>query len=233
MLNKEAVSKPIVLLHGALGALQQLEPLKQMLTSMGREVYSLNFSAHGGKPFSSHGFGIDEFATDVLSFLDEKKLTSADIFGYSMGGYVAIWLAHRSAERVNKITTLGTKFDWDMVSAQKEVAKMNADKILEKIPAFARILETRHAPNDWRELLNKTKDMMLALGANPMITTELAKKLKHRVSILLGDRDDMADRSFSQTIATEFQNGSFQLMNNTPHPIEKVNLNELAALITN
>ena len=74
---------------------------------------------------------------------------------------------------------------------------------------------------------------MLALGANPMITAELAKKLKHRVSILLGDLDDMADRSFSQTIATEFQNGSFQLLNNTPHPIEKVNLNELAALITN
>jgi pimeloyl-ACP methyl ester carboxylesterase len=233
MLNKEGTSRPIVLLHGALGALQQLDPLKKMLTSMGREVYSLNFSGHGGNPFSSHGFGIDEFAGDILSFLNENKLTRADIFGYSMGGYVAIWLAHRSPERVDKITTLGTKFDWDMASAQKEVAKMNADKIVEKIPAFARILETRHAPNDWRELLNKTKDMMLALGANPMITSELAKKLRHRVSILLGDLDDMADRSFSQTIASGFQNGSFQLMNNTPHPIEKVNTNELAALITN
>jgi pimeloyl-ACP methyl ester carboxylesterase len=233
MLNKAATTNPIVLLHGALGALQQLDPLKQTLNSMGREVYSLNFSGHGGKPFSTHGFGIDEFASDVLSFLNENKLTCVDIFGYSMGGYVAIWLAHRSPQRVDKITTLGTKFDWDMPSAQKEVAKMNADKILEKIPAFARILETRHAPNDWKDLLNKTKDMMLALGANPMITIELARKLRNRVSILLGDRDDMADRSFSETIASEFQNGSFQLMNNTPHPIEKISLNELAVLITN
>jgi pimeloyl-ACP methyl ester carboxylesterase len=226
------VANPIVLLHGALGAMQQLEPIKQMLRGAGREVYSLNFSGHGGKPFSSHGFGIDEFASDVLSFLKENKLTRVDIFGYSMGGYVAIWLAHRSPEYVDKITTLGTKFDWDMASAQKEVAKMNAEKIREKIPAFARILETRHAPNDWKELLSKTKDMMLALGANPMITPELAKKLRNRVSILLGDLDDMADRSFSQTIAADFPNGSFQLMNNTPHPIEKVNLDELAALIT-
>lgn len=225
------MSNPILLLHGALGALQQLEPLKQLLINSGREVYSMNFSGHGGKLFSSHGFGIDEFASDVLLFLDENNLRRVDIFGYSMGGYVAICLAHRSPDRVGRITTLGTKFDWDMASAQKEVAKMNADKILEKIPAFARILETRHAPNDWKELLTKTKDMMFALGANPMITHDLAKKMDHNILVLLGDLDDMADRSFSESIADTFANGTFQLMVNTPHPIEKVNLSELLSCI--
>jgi pimeloyl-ACP methyl ester carboxylesterase len=226
------VSNPILLLHGALGALHQLDPLQQLLGKNGREVYSMNFSGHGGKSFSAHGFGIDEFASDVQSFLNENNLKRVDIFGYSMGGYVAVWLAHRSPDRVGRIITLGTKFDWDVASAQKEIAKMNADKILEKIPAFARILETRHAPNDWKELLSKTKDMMLALGVNPMITHDLAKKMDHRVSVLLGDLDDMADRSFSESIAQAFPNGTFQLMTNTSHPIEKVDINELARLIS-
>jgi pimeloyl-ACP methyl ester carboxylesterase len=227
------VSNPIILLHGALGALQQLEPLKQLLITRGREVYTMNFSGHGGIAFSQNGFGMDVFANDVISFMDQHKITKADIFGYSMGGYVAIWMAHRFPERVENIITLGTKFDWDPASAQKEVAKMNADKILEKMPAFARILETRHAPNDWKELLNKTKDMMSVLGADPMITKELATKLNNRVLILLGDLDDMADRTFSQSIASEFSRGTFQLLINTPHPIEKVNINELADLIGN
>jgi pimeloyl-ACP methyl ester carboxylesterase len=227
------VSNPIILLHGALGALQQLEPLKQLLITRGREVYTMNFSGHGGIAFSQNGFGMDVFANDVISFMDQHKITKADIFGYSMGGYVAIWMAHRFPERVENIITLGTKFDWDPASAQKEVAKMNADKILEKMPAFARILETRHTPNDWKELLNKTKDMMLVLGADPMITKELVTKLNNRVLILLGDLDDMADRTFSQSIASEFSRGTFQLLINTPHPIEKVNISELADLIGN
>ncbi len=225
------MANAILLLHGALGALQQLEPLKQLLISQGREVYSMNFSGHGGKAFSSQGFGIDVFANDVISFLDDNGVKQADIFGYSMGGYVAIWLAHKFPERIGKIITLGTKFDWDVTSAQKEVARMNADKIIEKIPAFARILETRHAPNDWKELLDRTKEMMLALGNNPMITADVAGELSHRILILLGDLDDMADPSYSETIASALPNGSFRLLVNTPHPIEKVNLSELATHI--
>lgn len=225
------MANAILLLHGALGALQQLEPLKQLLVSGGRQVYSMNFSGHGGKAFSPRGFGIDVFANDVISFLDDNGVKQADIFGYSMGGYVAIWLAHKFPERIGKIITLGTKFDWDVTSAQKEVARMNADKIIEKIPAFARILETRHAPNDWKELLDRTKEMMLALGNNPMITADVAGELSHRILILLGDLDDMADPSYSETIASALPNGSFRLLVNTPHPIEKTNLSELATHI--
>lgn len=224
-------ANPIVLLHGALGAQEQLDRLKQLLADKGREVYSMNFSGHGGKPFSHDGFGIDVFAKDVLSFIDDNKLKRVDIFGYSMGGYVAVWLAHKFTERVGNIVTLGTKFDWAPASAQKEVGKMNADRIIEKVPAFARILESRHAPNDWKELLTRTKEMMLSLGADPMITMELAKNIINQTTVLLGDLDDMADRSFSQTIADTFPNGKFQLLNNTPHPIEKADLNALVQVI--
>src|SRR5687767_3263946 len=170
---KNVSPNPILLLHGALGAQQQLEALKYLLSTQGRAVHTLNFSGHGGNAFSSQGFGIEAFSNDVLSFMDDNKLERVDIFGYSMGGYVAVWLATNFPERVDTIITLGTKFDWDITSAQKEVAKLNADKIAEKIPAFARLLETRHAPNDWKELLDRTKEMMLSLGEKPMITPDL------------------------------------------------------------
>ena len=225
------MAHPILLLHGALGAQQQLEPLKHLLTNQGRSVYSLNFSGHGGNAFSHQGFGIDVFSNDVFQFMEDHDLKTVDIFGYSMGGYVAVWLAHKFPERVKHIVTLGTKFDWDPASAQKEVSKMNADKIIEKIPAFARLLETRHAPNDWKELLNRTKEMMLSLGAKPTITQEVAKKFSNPCLVLLGDLDDMADRNYSEEIAASFSNGKFMLMNNTPHPIEKVDLNALSSLI--
>lgn len=215
--------RPILLLHGALGSKNQLDPLKTALEERGHKVYALNFSGHGGEPFRDP-FGIDGFAEDVLHFQKENGLRITDVFGYSMGGYVALWHAHRHPDSVGKIVTLGTKFDWSPEAAEREVKKVNPDKIEEKIPAFARVLQDRHAPNDWKELLHKTAQMMTQLGARPSLTIEILKTIPHQVSILLGDLDDTADLTFSQSVAGALPYGNFSLLEKTPHPLEKVDV---------
>jgi len=222
---------PIILLHGALGSKSQLEPLKALLEAHGRVVHSLNFSGHSGEPFSSSGFGIDVFAKHLLGYMDKKSIAQADIFGYSMGGYVALWLAYLQPTRIGKIITLGTKFDWSVESADKEVKKLDAEKILIKVPAFARILESRHAPVDWKELLQRTAGMMMGLGQQPLLTQKILSTIAHSITIMLGDQDDMADRSYSEEVADWLPHGKFLPMKDTPHPIEKVNLNMLADVV--
>lgn len=222
---------PILLLHGALGSKIQLEPLKKLLEVNGRTVYSIDFSGHGGKPVGQTEFGIELFVQDVLEFLEHESIQEVDIFGYSMGGYVALWFAHGHPQRVGKIITLGTKYDWSPESAEKETSKLDPEKILTKVPAFARILEHRHAPNDWKELLHKTKAMMLSLGNNPLLNKEVLNLIHPPTTILLGDQDDMADIDFSKQVAEWLPNGEFKLLEATPHPIEKVNLDKLIALI--
>ncbi|HEU5291326.1 MAG TPA: alpha/beta fold hydrolase [Cyclobacteriaceae bacterium] len=216
---------PLLILHGALGSASQLDPVKNAFEN--RVVHTLNFSGHGGVAFQTD-FGIQQFADDAFQYLQRHQLKQVDIFGYSMGGYVALWLAKNYPDRVGKIVTLGTKFDWNEESATKEVKKLNPEKILEKIPAFARILEHRHAPNDWKELLNKTADMMLSLGKKPLLTKEILETINHQTIICLGDQDDMADRSYSEDVAGFLPNGQFRLLENTPHPIEKVDLKKLS-----
>lgn len=222
------MNRPIILLHGALGASSQLAPLKKILEAKGRIVHSLNFSGHGGKSFSEQGFGIDVFAQDIITFLDHEKLDKVDVFGYSMGGYVALWLAYQYPGRVHTVVTLGTKFDWSPESAEKEIKKLDPEKILTKVPAFARILEHRHASNDWKELLHKTATMMFDLGQKPMLTAEIFSSVTHNVHVLLGDQDDMADRHYSETVAGWLSHGDFHLLEKTPHPIEKVNIDMLS-----
>jgi pimeloyl-ACP methyl ester carboxylesterase len=167
----------------------------------------------------------------VLRYLDYQQLEQVTIFGYSMGGYVALWLSYLHAHRAERIITLGTKFDWSIESAEKEVKKLNAEKIQEKVPAFARILEHRHAPNDWKELLNKTAEMMLGLGEAPLLTESILRQIETPTLICLGDVDDMADRNYSEEVATYLPNGSFNLLKSTPHPIEKCDLDMLTELI--
>lgn len=125
------------------------------------------------------------------------------------------------------MVTLGTKFDWDPSSAEREVKKMNPEKIVEKVPAFARLLEARHAPVSWKELMNETAQMMTALGQKPLLTESIMKSVSNEVTILLGDQDDMADREYSLQVARWIRNAQFVLLADTPHPIEKVNLSVL------
>lgn len=216
--------KTILLLHGALGTQTQLEDLKVLLQKDSFEVHGMDFSGHHGVPFSPAGFGIEVFAYDVLRYLDQNRLNEVDIFGYSMGGYVAVWLAHLFPDRVKRVITLGTKFDWNPESAEREIRKLDPEKIQQKVPAFARLLEHRHAPNDWKELLHRTAHMMKHLGDRPLLTENIFTSIEMPVTILLGDQDDMADRSYSQQVARLLPDGRFVLLKDTPHAIERVNL---------
>jgi pimeloyl-ACP methyl ester carboxylesterase len=221
---------PALIIHGALGSAAQLEPVKTALQNQGLTVYSMNLSGHGGAAFEAQ-FGIAQFASDVCHWLDKNSIRAVNLFGYSMGGYVAMWLAKNHPERVGAIVTLGTKFDWSEESAAREVRKLNPEKIEEKVPAFARILEKRHAPNDWRELIQKTSTMMTGLGESTLLTREILKSINNPVWVCLGDRDDMADRKYSEAVAGFLPNGKFKLLEETPHPIEKVSMNKLIGIV--
>lgn len=221
---------PLLLLHGALGSKVQMEPLATRIHESGKEVFTMNFSGHGGEPFSKQGFSIPVFVDDVISFMDFHEVKKVDIFGYSMGGYVALLLATQHAHRIRSIITLGTKFDWSNDSAAHEVKKLNLERIIEKVPAFARTLELRHQPNDWKDLVSRTATLMMDLGEQPLLNERNLRMLNHSVLVALGDHDDTADQQYSLEVAT-WLNGQFRCLPNTPHALEKVDLNLLVKLI--
>ncbi len=72
----------LLLLHGALGSGRQLEGIAQLLKDR-FEVFSLDFSGHGGKQMPERGFTIELFAADVLIFIAENKFIGVNVYGYS------------------------------------------------------------------------------------------------------------------------------------------------------
>jgi len=81
----------VLLLHGAIGAKDQLQPLAEKLKN-DFTVHSLSFSGHGAETMPGI-FSIETFAQDVLNYLQKNDLKQVSVFGYSMGGYVALYLA--------------------------------------------------------------------------------------------------------------------------------------------
>lgn len=220
---------PLLLLHGALGSAAQLEPLQTQLTPH-FTVQTLNFSGHGGKP-PAGDFSIAAFADEVLAFLNENKIQQVNIFGYSMGGYVALHLAKHYPERVGKIFTLGTKFDWNPATAEREVKMLNPAKIQEKVPLFAEALAKRHQPNDWKEVVTKTAAMLHDLGHGAALEAQDFTNIQHPVTIGIGSQDNMVSLEESEATANMIPNGRLLLFSEFKHPIEQANFTTLADAI--
>lgn len=223
--------RALLLLHGAIGSKAQLEPLQDLLNAH-FQVHAINFGGHGGAAGPGI-FSIERFAAEVLAYLDANGISKIDIFGYSMGGYVALYLAKIHPDRIGSIFTLATKFEWTPEIAQREIRMLNAEKIAEKIPAFASELERRHQPNDWKTVLKLTADMMVGLGNHNPLALEDFKDIQNRTRIAIGDKDQMVTLEETIAVYRSLPHATFCVFPDTQHPIEKINVANLAGALGN
>ncbi len=226
------MNKPsLLLLHGALGSKQQFEPLSKALEEH-FDVHSLDFDGHGSVPASRQTFRIEGFAEDVALYLERHNLTSVHIFGYSMGGYVALYLANKQPQRIQSIITLGTKFAWNPETAAKEASMLSPERMKEKIPSFVKRLEMLHPASDWSSVVEKTKEMMLTLGNAPLLATTALGVTQQRVRIGIGDRDEMVTLEETVSAYKALPTSELAVLPNTPHALEKVSTKRLSMMIT-
>ncbi len=222
------MNNSILLLHGAIGTKLQMQRLQEALSEHAN-VYVLDFEGHGEVP-SNNPFSIDLFTDNLDAFLSENNIEGIDIFGYSMGGYVALNLAKRNAQKVGKIMTLGTKFAWTPEVAAQEVKMLNPEKIEEKVPKFAQILQKAHSGNNWKEVLQKTANMMLAISEDTFSDVDL-RGITNDVMICVGELDHLVTPEESQHVADTVTSGSFRSFENVKHPIETADTHILASSI--
>lgn len=220
----------IILLHGAIGAADQLQPLADLLRQNGHDVHAPGFSGHGQAPFNPKGFSIDVFSEELRHYILSNKLQTPAVFGYSMGGYVALHLAAANPGLLGPIATLATKFNWTPETAAKEAKMLDPDAILTKVPKFAEALQGRHGAN-WKELLAKTAGMMSDLGRNNILNHEALQKLGNPVMLGLGDSDTMVSLDETLHVKSQLKSGSLYMLPHTKHPLETVNVKLLGAML--
>lgn len=220
----------IILLHGAIGAADQLQGLADVLKQEGFDVYTPNFSGHGQAPFNPEGFGIDVFAGELQQYILSNKLETPAVFGYSMGGYVALHLAAKQPGLLGPIATLATKFNWTPETAAKEAKMLDPDTIVAKVPKFAEALQARHG-GAWKELLSRTAGMMSDLGHRNVLDDEAIQGLKHKVMLGLGDSDTMVSLDETLHARSQLKNAALYMLPHTKHPLETVNVKLLGTVL--
>lgn len=226
------MNKPqLLMLHGALATQRQFDSLISALDN-GERQYCMTFEGHGEYGPIDGPYRIENFAENVLHYIDQKEMEQVDLFGYSMGGYVALYLARKAPDKIRRIATLGTVLQWNRKTAEREAGFLDSKKIEEKIPEFSRKLDQLHSFG-WKEVVEKTKEMLLHLGENPLLNEDDWDAISQPVRIHVGDRDETAQFKPTFEIYTRLKHGELNVLPATPHSIEKTNQTLLANSLIN
>jgi lipase len=90
-------------------------------------------------------FGMAAHADDMVAVLDHFGIDKIDVLGHSMGGFVAIVLAHRAPDRVRRLILVDGGMPLDLPEA---LASLPADELITAIigPALQRLDMTFESP---------------------------------------------------------------------------------------
>jgi len=126
----EGGGAPVLLLHGFTGTGASLAGLARALRALGHRTISVDFLGHGASDAPEDGsrYGLERCGQDLGRVLDATGDRSAHVFGYSMGGRVAIGLALLQPERVRSLAVLGASAG--IADATERAARRAQDEAL-------------------------------------------------------------------------------------------------------
>lgn len=224
------MSLKILLLHGAVGNAVQLTKLQKYLQK-NFQVFVYTFPGHEPNSNFSGNFGIEVFADGLYEFVKQHSLQNALVIGYSMGGYVALYLQSINP-LFSGIITLGTKFHWNKETSVKEAAMLNTQSIEEKVPHYAAMLKSVFGDEYWKTILFKTAEMMIALGDKPILKGDNLSTIKIPVIICRGGSDKMVSYEECILLCSYIKDSRYIEFENTPHPIEKLNVEDIGNVLS-
>ena len=101
--------QPLVLLPGAFWTIEAMGELVPQLAT-GRRVIAVELQGHGHTADIDRPLTFESMADDVAALIRFLGLEQADLFGYSLGGGVALQTAIRHPQVVRKLALTSTPF---------------------------------------------------------------------------------------------------------------------------
>jgi len=180
--------RPLVLLHGGLGAIEMFGWNLPAFASK-RQVVAVDLQGHGRTADIDRPLSVEFMADDVAALVRYLELDRVDVVGYSMGGGVALQLAIRHPELVGKLVVVSAVFRRDgyypEILAQQAHVNAAAAEFMKQTPMYELYSAIAPQPEDWPRLLDKIGDAM----KQPFDFTEQIRGITAPTLVVAGDCD--------------------------------------------
>lgn len=193
----EGSGEPVVLVHGFASNLQgnwRGPGVVDALVQAGHRVVALDCRGHGrsAKPHDPDAYTGSKMADDVIALMDHLGIASADIAGYSMGGFITASLIVRHPERFRRAILAGVGDGILGGRLPRERSQSIADALEAEDPSSA----TTETARGFRVFAERTGNDLGALAAMQRSSRggfDASKLAETRlpVMVLIGEGDDL------------------------------------------
>lgn len=151
--------EPIVVLHGAYMTVDAMGEIIPMLAET-RKVIAVELQAHGRTADIERPITYEQMADDVAALIKHLDMEKADVFGYSMGGGVALQIAIRHPGVVRKLVAASVSYTSDGMHFELfESIPSITPEVFAGSPIEAAYLEVAPNPDDFPKLVEKLKKL--------------------------------------------------------------------------
>lgn len=99
---------PVVLLHGAFGSASSWGTQFADFAHAGMSLFAPERSGHGHSPDHAGPFTLDDMVTETIAYLEGVVGTPAHLVGWSDGAVIALLIAQRRPDLVNRLVATST-----------------------------------------------------------------------------------------------------------------------------
>lgn len=155
--------RPLVLLHGGLGAGEMFGPVLPSFTDH-HQVILVDLQGHGRTADIDRPIDVRLMADDVAALIEHLGLDDVDLVGYSLGGGVALQTAIRHPERVRRLVAASANVRRDAtyadILAQQGQVSAAAMEFMKETPMYELYQRVAPRPEDFPRLLDKMGESM-------------------------------------------------------------------------
>ena len=219
---------PLLVLHGALGSTELETDRLIRFWERDFRVYGLDFLGHGrSADLPEEAPAWDHFTADAAAVLDRFDLKDARVFGFSMGAGIALATTLDRPQRVARVVAHAPNVRWEEAEVEAMVGPMDAERMVEAHPFWARRLEETHGPR-WRRLARQITSFTRGLPQHHMTDTDIGR-IACPLLVSIGDRDRFFDVGHAVEVYRAVPEAHLRVVPGLDHPIQGVDAPTFAA----
>jgi esterase len=228
--SRSGSGKPVVLVHGLFGNLDNLKSVANALAQF-REVICVDVRNHGNSPWSDD-MQYENMAKDLIDLLDELQLDQVDLVGHSMGGKIVMTCALLYPERVSAVvaadiapvtydphhdTVLKALVDLDMPSLSKRkdaLDQLLAAGVEQGTAQFIlKNIDFKTKPVSWKMNVHVLYREYGSITSWPIS----GKEYHGPILFIKGEHSDYLTKAHRQEVLAQFPKAQVKIITNTTH----------------
>jgi pimeloyl-ACP methyl ester carboxylesterase len=186
----DPTGRPLLLLHGGILTIELSFGALLPALAAGRRVVATELQGHGRTADIDREPTVAHLADDVVGLLEHLDIERADVFGFSLGGYVALELGVRHPDRCGDLVVASAPYRSDAYYPE-----IMSDPSSPRLPSkrdFERMREEYRRvapdPEHFDAFLARTSGTVAAFAG---WSTEQIRTIRSRTLLICGDTDFM------------------------------------------